>query len=805
MTNDPITKRFQSVPLGFGLRHSFVIRLPRRSLGAGGSFVIIIALIAGISSAFGQKRAITEKDLWDFVWIGDPQISADGTRVAFVRVTVNEKKDGYNTSIWSVPAAGGEAPHQLTKGDHDMAPRWSPDGKFLLFLRATEKDQKPEPPQLATLPMAGGDSFVFTDLPKGAKNPVWAPDGKTIAFTSETNTEDLAKQERKKRKEEELKKAVSESSPSPRPADVNKPTPAPKSTTDAAAKKAEAEAEHESDVRVITRAVYREDNEGYEDPKHPQHIWVVPAPHTANEKVQPKQLTFGRFNEGNIVWSNESAQIYFTSLRAEEPYYELPRTELYSISAGGGEPKKLNSIDMEVENPSLSPDGKQLAFIASTTQPINSYTQPDLWIVDLALNAKPRNLTANFDFDLGDGVFGDNAAPRAAGVNIPLWTADGRSLIEVCGKEGKIILASFDIGSGAETDLTHGNQAVLRFHASADRSKIVYTVSTPTRISDLFAMDPENLRGEPRQLTRVNDELLSKLNLTEPEEIHYKTFDDKSIEAWVQKPPDFNPAKKYPLILDIHGGPHAAYGYIFEHEFQWMAAKGYVVLYPNPRGSTTYGQDFGNVIQYHYPGDDYKDLMAGVDDVIRRGYVDDKKLGVTGGSGGGLLTNWVVGQTNRFAAAVAQRDIASWGDWWYTADFTLFQPTWFKAAPFDDELEFKTRSPLTYIKNVKTPMMFILGEADYRTPPGAGGEEMFRALKFRKIPTVMVRFPDESHELSRSGQPWHRVERLQHIVGWFDHWLMGVRKPEYEVAPEEEVPAKKGNAPGTGKQPTPPR
>ena len=750
-------------------------------------------LVAATAVASAENRNITEKDLFDFVWIADPQISPDGMRVAFVRVTVNEKKEGYNTLIWSVSVTGGEEPHQLTKGDHDTAPRWSPDGKFLLFLRATEKDGKPEPPQLSILPMAGGDSFSFTDLPKGAGNPVWAPDGKTIAFTSETNADDLAKQEKKKRKEEELKKAISENSPSPRTAgrSANKTTPTPKNASDANAKKAEPEGEHESDIHVITRAIYREDNEGYADPKHPQHIWIVAAPRNADEKVQPKQLTSGRFDEGSIVWSNDAAQVYFTSLRVDEPYYQLPRTELYSIPASGGQPTKLNSIDMEMNNLSLSPDGKQIAFIASTTQPINSYTQPDLWIVDLTPNAKPRNLTANFDFDVGDGVFGDNAAPRAGGVNSPLWTPDGHSLIEICGKEGKTILASFDVESSAETDLTHGNQAVLRFCAPADRSKIVYTLSSPTRINDLFISD--RIGGEPRQLTHVNDALFSQLNLTDPEEISYKTFDGKTIQAWVQKPPDFNPTKKYPLILNIHGGPHAAYGYIFEHEFQWMAAKGYLVLYPNPRGSTTYGQDFGNIIQYHYPGDDYKDLMAGVDDVVRRGYVDDKKLGVTGGSGGGLLTNWVVGQTNRFAAAVSQRDIATWEAWWYSSDLTLFQPNWFKAPPFDDEQEFKARSPLTYIKNVKTPMMFVLGEADYRTPPGAGGEQMFRALKFRKIPAVMVRFPNESHELSRSGQPWHRIERLQNIVGWFDHWLMGVLKPEYEVAPQEAAPIKKGN------------
>src|SRR5437764_7345296 len=186
-------------------------------------FVCFLVITAGLSAAFGQKRNITEKDLWDFVWIGDPQVSPDGSRVAFVRVTVNEKREGYNTSIWSVPTSGGEEPHQLTKGDHDSTPRWSPDGKFLLFVRATEKDGKPEPPQLSILPMAGGDSFSFTDLPKGASNPAWSPDAKTIAFTSETNAEDLAKQEKKKKKEEELKKAVSATSPAESPAAAKAP------------------------------------------------------------------------------------------------------------------------------------------------------------------------------------------------------------------------------------------------------------------------------------------------------------------------------------------------------------------------------------------------------------------------------------------------------------------------------------------------------------------------------------------------------------------------------------------------------
>jgi dipeptidyl aminopeptidase/acylaminoacyl peptidase len=766
--------------LTLGLRANYSA-IPRFNMAKFFVICLLLGLSAGAGSALAEKRNITEKDLFDFVWIGDPQVSPDGSRVAFVRVTVNEKKDGYNTSIWTVPLAGGEEPHQLTKGNHDSTPRWSPDGKFLLFLRASEKDGKPEPPQLALLPTAGGDSFVFTDLPKGAGNPSWAPDGKTIAFNSDTNAEDLAKQEKKKAKEEEAKKAGSGNAP------------------------ASAD-ERESDVRVITRAVYRQDNEGYGDPKHPSHIWLVNAPRSADEKVKPRQLTKGRFDEDSATWSRDGSQIYFTSDRNDEPYYDLPKTDLYSVAAAGGEPVKITTIDLQIGGfgpgggaLSLSPDGKQVAFTASTTRPIASYTQPDLWVLDLSPNAKPRNLTANFDFDVPGFVIGDGAPPRAGGQNKPIWTPEGKGLIAVYTKEGKANLALFDLpvaqdadlGRTGVHDLTSGNQGVMSFRALPDGSKLIYVVSTPTRINDLFVLDRTTSDATPKQLTHVNDELFSKLNLTEPEEIWYDSFDGKHIEGWVQKPPNFDSHKRYPLILNIHGGPHVAYGYVFDHEFQWMAAKGYVVLYPNPRGSTTYGQEFGNIIQY--PGDDYKDLMAGVDELIKFGYVDDKKLGVTGGSGGGLLTNWVVGQTNRFAAAVAQRDIASWEDWWYTGDFTLFQPNWFKVPPFEDPQEYRARSPINFIKNVTTPMMFILGEADYRTPPGSGGEQMFRALKFRKIPAVMVRFPNESHELSRSGQPWHRVERLQHIVGWFDHWLMGAPKPEYEIVPPEDAPAKKGS------------
>ena len=711
--------------------------------------LLLIVVVSVAAPAFAQKRNITEKDLFNFVWIGDPQVSPDGSRIAFVRTTVNDKKDGYNTAIWTVQTANGET-RQLTNGPRDSTPRWSPDGKYLVFVRAPEVSGRPEPPQLFMLAMGGGEPFQFTTLPRGAGGPQWSPDGKMISFYNSASPEELAKA------------TAAKNPPAP-----GQPAPSPTPP------------ERESDVRVINRAVYRINGGGYLDFKHPNHVWVVTAPKTGDEKVTPKQLTSGRYDEGGAFWAKDASRIYFESDQVDEPYYELPKTDIYSVAVTGGAQSKLTSFGMGAGAFTLSPDGKQLAFIGAVSLPVRSYSQPDLWVMDLKEGAKPRNLTAEFDYDIGGGLTGDNVSPRGGGGGLPVWSSDARSITVVYAKQGRANLGAFDVASGKLSDVTTGNQAVVSYRALPDASKFVLLISTPTRIGDLFWLDKPG--AQPRQLTHLNDELFSKLNLTEPEEIWHNSFDGKKIQVWVQKPPNFDPNKKYPLILNIHGGPHAAYGFIFDHEFQWMAAKGYVVLYPNPRGSTSYGQEFGNIIQHNYPGDDYKDLMAGVDELVRRGYIDDKKLGVTGGSGGGLLTNWTITQTTRFAAAVSQRDIASWSDWWYTADFTLFQPSWFKAPPFEDPEDYVRRSPITYVNKIQTPLMLILGEADYRTPTGPGGEAMFRALKYRRIPTVMVRFPNESHELSRSGQPWHRIERLQHIVGWFDKWLMGVSKPEYDV------------------------
>jgi dipeptidyl aminopeptidase/acylaminoacyl peptidase len=393
-------------------------------------------------------------------------------------------------------------------------------------------------------------------------------------------------------------------------------------------------------------------------------------------------------------------------------------------------------------------------------------------------------------YDVGGGPIGDQYPPRAGGGAAPIWSADGSTILDKVCREGRANLQKFDPEAGTASPLTEGDRNVISFSASADRSKLAILMSTAMTMGDIYLLNVDT--RDMKQLTAFNQSLFAELNLSEPEEIWYTSFDGKKIHAWIQKPPHMEPGKKYPLILNIHGGPHAAYGHTFFHEFHMMAARGYVVLYPNPRGSSSYGEEFGNIIQYAYPGDDYKDLMAGVDEVVKRGYVDDKRMAVTGGSGGGLLTNWVITQTDRFAAAASQRSIADWGAWWYAVDFTLFHPNWFKKAPFEDPADYERRSPITYVDRIKTPLMLIEGEADFRTPSSSGGEIMFRALKFLKKPVVMVRFPGESHELSRSGKPWHRVERLAHIVNWFDKYLQAKPMPQYDPPKEEKAPVKAG-------------
>ena len=775
--------------------------------------LLLLLLLAAPTLAQTAKRPITEKDLFDFAWIGDTQVAPNGKSVAFVETTVTADHSGYQTSLYLLDLTTPNAkPQLLFPGTHDSSPRWNANSSQIAFLRAAEKDGKPTPPQLYVVDILPnlGTARPLTTFPKGVSSFQWNFNGAALAVVSLTSTEPPA---------ETGKKPA-------RPGDDG----------------------HVSDIRIIDHAAYRANGEGYLDLKFVPQLYEVYSPAATVSADPPIQLTNLRFGIQEYAWAGINS-IIFTALpihepASSEPYYQAyPHNAIYALGDPTGDKRKnqqqspppaprplppgydpftiitiADKLPYEAHGLSLptttGPDflPARLAFHAEAAPippaaPV-SHQQSDLFVMDLAWTkgkpaaaGAPRNLTESKGFEMGSGVGGDNTAPRGAGRTAVTWSPDATTLYDVAGSQGSALLVSVDASSGDLTRLTARQQSVLTFSTSSDAKTIIALISNPIVIGDLFRIDPTGTPAGPHsgsappspgnqtQLTNVNEVLFSQLDLTMPRELKVTPTtrpDDipfLTIDTFVQLPPNFVEGKKYPMILNIHGGPHSAYGWIFDHEMLWMAAQGYVVDYPNPRGSTTYGEKFANVIESNYPGDDFHDLMDTVDAVISKGWADPAKLGVTGGSGGGLLTDWTVTQTNRFKAAVAQRDIADQAAWWYTADFAPFHQYWMPEAPFDHVDLYKAHSPLTFVNNVKTPMMFILGEADYRTPPTSGGEEFFRALKYKCIPAVMVRFPRESHELSRSGEPWHRVERLENIVNWFDLYLMGKPEPQYNTTP----------------------
>jgi dipeptidyl aminopeptidase/acylaminoacyl peptidase len=688
-----------------------------------------------------------EDDLLRFRWIADPQISPDGTRVAFTLVSVDAEEDDYRTDLWlaTVPAAGSapeapeastSAPRALTFDGRSAQPRWSPDGSLLAFVRRRDKESKP---QLHVLPLAGGEARALTKLEKGASSPAWSPDGSKLVFLSGHD-------------------------PAKDVADAKKP-------------------KHEP-ARLVTRAEFRWNNEGFTDFEHLDHVWVVDV-----DGGEPRRLTTGtKFKEWAPAWSRDGRHVLFATDRREAPWFAQPAedNDIRAVAADLAEPTDGDAMRIvaDVAGPLVQftqdAAGRIAAVGGIRALKPNTYEANDLLLFEGSWPlTTPRVLTEGKDLHVGEGVNSDQHPPRGGG-ELPVgFTGGGRGVVFVHARRGAARLAHLDIATGRIDDLTDADHEVIAGSVSADGRRVALTLGSVRTPGDLFVYDFER-RGLTR-LWGANDELLAGAALGEVEAFEYAAFDGTKIQAWLVKPADFDPRKKYPLVLEIHGGPHTAYGVGFFHEFRVLAAAGYLVLYPNPRGSTSYGQSFADCIQYRFPGDDFRDLMAGVDHVIARGCVDESRLAVTGGSGGGLLTNWIVCHTDRFAAAITQRCVADWAGMFYSCDFSMFQPFWFRGAPWEDPKDYAERSPMTHLARVNTPLMVIHSEEDWRTPI-AQGEVMFRGLLYQKKPVVMVRFPGENHELSRSGMPSRRVQNQQHIRRWFDHWLQGKPAPEYGVA-----------------------
>jgi dipeptidyl aminopeptidase/acylaminoacyl peptidase len=491
-----------------------------------------------------------------------------------------------------------------------------------------------------------------------------------------------------------------------------------------------------ADPKVVTRLSYRRDRVGYIDDGY-RHIFLVPA-----TGGTPRQLTSGNWSHSAPVWTPDGSEILFSGLRVDTAEYAWRESEIYALNVETGAVRQLTTRAGPDGNPAVSPDGKLVAYTGVDAGDFTYHTS-GLYVMDVS-GANPRPLTPDLDRSPEDLV----------------WATDNSGVYFTTEDQGTRNL-HFAPLRGAIRQVTQGNHLFALEHVTP-QGIVVGTRTSPHEPGDVVTFDPK--RGAWSKLTDVNGDILAGRTLGELEEIWYTSLDDYRIQGWIVKPPDFDPARKYPLMLSIHGGPHAMYGVGFNFGWQEHAANGYVVLYLNPRGSTGYGSTFGNAIKNAYPSKDYDDLMRGVDEVIARGYVDTLNMYVYGCSGGGVLTSWIVGHTNRFAAASANCPVTNWFSFVGTTDGAGWYRN-FAKLPWEDPTEHLRRSSIMYVGNVTTPTMLMTGELDLRTPMGQT-EEYYQALKFRKVPSAMVRFKNEWH--GTSSTPSNFLRTQLYLRAWFE-------------------------------------
>ena len=493
-----------------------------------------------------------------------------------------------------------------------------------------------------------------------------------------------------------------------------------------------------ADPRIVTKLDYRQDRQGFTDDGY-RHIFLVPA-----TGGTPRQLTDGDFNHGDPEWVPDGSRILFSGLRSDDAEYAWRESEIYAVNVASGAVRQLTSRKGPDGNPVVSPDGKLVAYTGYDFTD-DTYIANRLYVMN-ADGSGPREIAAGLD-----------RSPSSV-----TWAADNSGVYFTAEDQGASNLYFAGLG-GPARKVTDGKH-MLSLSSMSARGLAVGTLASAHQPGDVVTFDVK--KPQVATLTDVNADVLAGKTLGEVEQIWYPSVGDYRIQGWIVKPPDFDRSKKYPLILTIHGGPHAMYNGAFNFGWQEHAANGYVVLYTNPRGSTGYGSAFGNAIKNAYPDKDFDDLMAGVDTVIRRGYIDERNLFVYGCSGGGVLTAWIVGHTNRFTAASSNCPVINWLSFVGTTD----GPSWyqnFAKLPWDDPSEHLRRSPLMYVGNVTTPTMLMTGELDLRTPIPQT-EEFYEALKVRKVPTAMIRFKEEYH--GTTSRPSNFMRTQLYLRSWFDKW-----------------------------------
>jgi dipeptidyl aminopeptidase/acylaminoacyl peptidase len=656
------------------------------------------------------------EDVYELTGVADPRLSPDGTTVAYVVGTVDKDANEYRAAIWLAAADGSTLPRRFTSGEkNDADPRWSPDGTRLAFT----SNRAGKVSQLYVIPVAGGEPCKLTSLKEDVTEPAWSPDGTRIAFVARVPDTAYEEEDEKRRR-----------------------------------------------PRRLTRLKYKLDTVGWTSDR-PRHLFVVPA----DGSGEPLQLTSGDYEDCSPCWSLDASTIAFISAR--QPNWDLElANDIYLVAAEGGEPRRLTSGGGSFSGVSWAPDGARLAaarYPAVFDDPVHT----QIAVVD-ATSGEVCLLTTALDRNCG----------TYPPLREPLWDADD------------ILFAVEDHGCTHIYHVTAGGDSPPRLVVGGERSvkgfdvvagHLVFAASEPTRLSELYdggpAADaapsarPEAAPAAERRLTRVGDAFAAGRDLPAAERFTAVSADGSEVDAWVMRPAGFEQGKRYPTLLNIHGGPYGQYGETFFDEFQVYCGAGYAVVFANPRGSSGSTEAWARAIRGPGPAGpgwgsvDYEDCMAVIDEAVRRfDFVDGERLGVIGGSYGGYLTSWIVGHTDRFKAAVSERAVNNFHSQWGSSDFGWDFKGYLGTFLFEDVETYLKVSPSTYAENIHTPLLILHSEQDLRCPVEQG-EHLFVTLRLLRRPVELVRFPAESHELTRSGSPVHRVQRFELVVEWFDRHL----------------------------------
>lgn len=670
------------------------------------NYFLLLFVAFTLSTTAQNKKTFDYLDVFELEYISDPQISPDGEQVIYVRNYFDIMDDKRKGDLW-IYDIDSEEHYKLTHGSgNEYSARWSPEADRIAYISSTDQGS-----ELFIYWVKTGNSARISRLEKSPGNLSWSPDGKWLSFSMlvEESAPVLAKMPKK-----------------------------PKGASWA------------GEARITDRLKHEADGRGYLSPGY-SHLFLIPA-----NGGTPRQITSGDFNHGGSVsWTPDGKSLYFSANRNEDWEYDFVNSEIYKLDLESLDIRAITNKKGPDANPVVSPDGKKIAFRGFEDK-VQTYQTDKLYLMD----PDGENITLLSD-DLDRSVFGLT------------WNKKGDKIYFMYDDKGNTKIAYADLKGNIKT-IAHnlGGTSIGRPYGGgsfsiSDKERIAYTHTTPMHPAELALS--ENKENSTAIVSSVNHDLLSYRELGAVQEVWYKsTVDGRDLQGWLVKPPFYDEGKKYPLIVENHGGPISNYGDRFSAEMQLYAAAGYMVFYPNPRGSTSYGEEFGNLLYNNYPGDDYQDVMDGVDHLISEGVASEDQLFVTGGSAGGIMTAWIIGKNNRFEAAVVAKPVMNWISKTLTADnYYGYANYRYPGQPWENFETYWNFSPISLVGNIETPTMVMVGMEDLRTPPSEA-KQLYHALKIRKKETVLVEIPKASHGIA--GRPSNLISKIAHTVAWFDKY-----------------------------------